>query len=89
MQKLWQSHKDHGLQMLAISIDQKPAEAKAYLQKKGYTFPATMRTPAIERMLPKPTGLPVTLVRGRNGLALMAEGGEIFPEDVEQIAQFL
>jgi thiol-disulfide isomerase/thioredoxin len=89
MEKLWQAHKDGGLQMLAISIDKKQADARAYLQKKGYTFPATMLTPALDKVLPKPGGLPVTVVRGRDGRVLMAESGEIFPEDVEQIAQFI
>jgi hypothetical protein len=40
-------------------------------------------------MLPKPKGLPVTLVRGRDGRLLMAEAGQLFPEDIEAIARFL
>ena len=40
-------------------------------------------------MLPKPKGLPVTVVRGRDGRVVMAEAGQMFPEDVEQIAQWL
>ena len=40
-------------------------------------------------MLPKPKGLPVTVVLGRDGKVLMAEAGQLFPEDVEQIARFL
>jgi thiol-disulfide isomerase/thioredoxin len=89
MEKLWRAHKDKGLQMLAISLDKKEEDALAYLQKKGYTFPAAMLSPAIERALPKPGGLPVTVVRGKDGRVVMAESGEIFPEDVEQIAKFL
>jgi thiol-disulfide isomerase/thioredoxin len=89
MDKLWQAHKNSGLQMLAISIDKNPQDAKAYLAKKGYTFPVAMSTPALARAFPKPPGLPVTLVRGKDGRVAMAESGEIFPEDVEQIAQFL
>ena len=38
---------------------------------------------------PKPRGLPVTVVRGRDGRVLMGEAGQLFPEDVEQIADFL
>ncbi len=89
MEALWQAHKDRGLQMLAISIDKNPQDAKTYLAKKGYTFPVAMSTPALARAFPKPPGLPVTLVRGKDGRVAMAESGEIFPEDVQQIAQFL
>lgn len=89
MQKLWLAHKDRGLQMLALSVDRKPADASAYLQKKGYTFPSGWATPDVHRVLPKPRGLPVTLVRGRTGQVLQAERGQLFTEDVEQLARWL
>ena len=75
--------------MLALSIDRRTEEASAYLGKKGYTFPAGLVTPAVARVLPKPKGLPVTVVRGRDGRVLAAESGQLFPEDVEQFARFL
>lgn len=92
MQQLWQSQRgkgQKGLQMLTLSIDRQPADALTYLQKKGYTFPAGFVTPDIQRVLPKPRGLPITLVRGRDGQLLQAEKGQLFPEDVEQLARWL
>ena len=89
MEKLWRQHRSRGLQMLTLSIDKTPAEALAYLRKTGYTFPAGFVTPEIQRALPKPRGLPVTLVRGRDGRVLQAERGQMFPEDVEMLAQWL
>ncbi len=89
MQKLWMAHKKQGLQMLTLSVDRKPQDALVYLQKKGYTFPAGFVTPDVQRVLPKPRGLPITLVRGRDGRVLQAERGQLFPEDVEQMARWL
>jgi thiol-disulfide isomerase/thioredoxin len=89
MQKLWQSQQARGLQMLTLSIDRKREDALAYLKKKGYTFPAGFVTPEIQRVMPKPRGLPITLVRGRDGRLLAAEKGQLFPEDVELLAQWL
>ena len=89
MQKLWLAHKDRGLQLLALSVDRKPEDASVYLQKKGYTFPAAWVTPEVQHVLPKPRGLPVTLVRGRAGLVLQAERGQMFAEDVAQLASWL
>jgi len=92
MQKLWDAQRlkgAQGLQLLTLSIDRKPADATAYLQKKGYTFPAGFVTPEIQRVLPKPRGLPITLVRGRDGRVLQAERGQLFPEDVEQLARWV
>jgi len=89
VQKLWRAQKDRGLVVLGLSIDKDPAVAKAYLDKRGYDFPSGWNSPAVEAVLPKPQGLPVTLVRGRNGRVAWAEAGQLFPEDVEQLARFL
>lgn len=91
MQKLWLSERSkgaRGLQLLTLSIDRKREEALAYLRRKGYTFPAGFVTPEIQRVCPKPKGLPITLVRGRDGKLLQAERGQLFPEDVELLARW-
>jgi thiol-disulfide isomerase/thioredoxin len=89
MDSFWRSHASQGLRMLGLSIDRKPDDASAYLRRKGYGFPSGWVTPEVARVLPKPKGLPVTLVRGRDGRVLAAEAGQLFPEDVEQFARFL
>ena len=89
MDKLWREQRGRGLRMLGLSIDKKPEDAVAYLGKRGYAFPSGWVTPPVAQALPKPKGLPVTIVRGRDGRVLMAESGQLFPEDVEQIRAFL
>ncbi|MBI5718379.1 MAG: TlpA family protein disulfide reductase [Burkholderiales bacterium] len=88
--KLWQAQRQRGgqgLAMLTFSIDKKPEEARAYLQRRGYAWPAAWVSPALHRALPKPRGLPVLLLRGRDGRVLQAEAGQLFPEDVEALAR--
>lgn len=89
MEKLWQAHKGAGLQMVALSIDKKPEDALAYLKKKGYSFPAGWASPEWRQGFPKPRGLPITLLRGRDGKLVLAEKGQMFEEDVEAIAGLL
>ena len=89
MDQFWLAHKARGLKMLGLSIDRQAEDASTYLGKRGYTFPAGLVTPAVARLLPKPKGLPVTLVRGRDGRVLALETGQLFPEDIEQFARFL
>ena len=89
MEKLWQQHRAKGLQMLALSIDRKPELAAAYLAQKGYTFPAAWASPEWRRSFPKPKGLPITLLIGRDGRLLLAEKGQMFAEDVEAIASLI
>jgi len=89
MEKLWRERRGQGLQMLALSVDRRREDAMAHLQKKAYTFPAGLVTPDVVKILPKPKGLPVTLVRGRDGRVVLAEAGQMFAEDIEMIAKFL
>jgi thiol-disulfide isomerase/thioredoxin len=86
---LWRKHRNAGLQMLGLSIDKTRDEAVAYLRNKGFGFPSTWVTPEIERVMPRPKWLPVTLVLGRDGKVLTALPGQSFPEDIEDIARFL
>jgi len=89
MQKLWQAWQGQGLQFLALSVDKKPQDALTYLQKKGYTFPSAWVSPEVHKVLPKPKGLPITVVLGRDGRVLQAEKGQMFAEDVAQLVQWL
>lgn len=89
MQKLWSQLQHKGLQLLTLSIDKKPEDASAYLAKKGYTFPAAWVSPELNKRFPKPRGLPITLVLDRQGKVLQAEKGQMFPEDVAQLSQWL
>lgn len=88
MDALWRMHRSHGLALLALSIDKQPAAASAHLKAKGYGIPAAMATQAAA-VWPKPRGLPVVVVRGRDGKVVFAESGSLFPEDVQGLKKFL
>lgn len=89
MDKLWRSQQARGLQMLALSIDRRSEDATAYLHSRGYSFPSAWASPAWRKAFPKPRGLPITLVVGRDGKLVLAERGQMFPEDVEAIASLV
>jgi thiol-disulfide isomerase/thioredoxin len=92
IETLWREQRNlgtKGLLLLAPSIDREPQAARDYLARRGYSFPAAWVTPEFQRALPKPRGLPVTLVRGRDGRVLQAEAGQLFPEDVQGLARHL
>lgn len=86
---LWRRHRERGLELLTLSVDKQESTVREYLAAKGYRFPVAMQAPALASSLPKPKGLPVTLVRGRNGKIVFAEAGELFPEDIEGFEKFL
>jgi thiol-disulfide isomerase/thioredoxin len=88
MDALWRAHRSQGLELLALSIDKQPAAASAHLKAKGYGFPAAMAT-QVAAVWPKPRGLPVVVVCGRDGKVVFAESGSLFPEDVQGLKNFL
>ena len=82
--------------MLALSIDKQRTAASASMRSKGYTFAAGLVTPDVAKMLPKLKGLPVVVVvlkidkkKGREGKVVFAEGGEMFPEDIEGLKKYI
>ena len=89
MQKLWAAQSGRGLQMLALSIDKKPEDAAAYLARKGYTFPAAWLGPDLAAAYAKPDGLPVTVMRGKDGRVVQAEKGQLFAEDVAELTRWV
>lgn len=89
MDQLWRTQSARGLAFLGLSIDKTADPALAYLRQRNYAFPSGWVSPQVAKALPKPQGLPVTVVRGRDGKVVMAEAGQLFPEDVAEIARFL
>lgn len=87
MQALWQTQRQRGLNMVALSIDKTAEEARAYLHKRGYTFPAAWVSPQWRQQFPKPKGLPITLLLDAQRKVILAEKGQMFAEDVETIGQ--
>lgn len=89
VEKLWRGYRNRGLTVLGISIDNRIEAPRAYRRKRGYTFPTAMYDAKVERYLPKPNTIPVTWVRDRKGRVVSAVTGQMFPEDVAEIARFL
>ena len=89
VQALYDQHHGRGLEVLALSIDRKAADIPPFLKTRNVTFPVAWLSPQLAKVLPKPPGLPVTVVVGRDGKVKMAESGELFAEDVAGIAKFL
>ncbi|MEY3953400.1 MAG: hypothetical protein RLZZ397_280, partial [Pseudomonadota bacterium] len=89
MEKFWKEHQSKGLQMIALSIDRKREDAVAYIQKRGYTFPVAWTTPEWRQTFPKPKGLPITLLRGADGKLAYVVKGQMYPDEIEAMTEYL
>lgn len=89
IEALWRSQRARGLTVLGLSIDKRAEPALEQRRRKGYTFPSAHYGAHLEKALPYPGKVPALWVRDRKGVVVMTELGQMFPEDVEQIARFV
>ncbi len=78
-----------GLEVLGLSIDRKADDARRYMREHGYAFHAAMLDSKWQAALGRPKGLPIVWVIGRSGRLEQLEIGEMFPEDVAELARWL
>ena len=68
MQKLYQTLKGEGLEIVAVSIDTDGAKAVApFMEKHKLSFPALIDTQGLMQRLYRPTGVPESHIIDRNG----------------------
>lgn len=88
VQKLYDAQRDHGLTVLAFSIDETEQAAREYLKKRGYTFNVAMRSADVDRWFGRNRSLPETYVVDANGKVVFVHRGEMFPEDIAALSRF-
>ena len=88
LQQLHDAHGGRGLEFLTFSIDRESAQARAYMAKHKYTFPAAMATTQSDKWFGPREGLPELYVVDRDGRVVFKEAKEMFPEDVQALARF-
>lgn len=89
VEALHRARQARGLEVLAVSIDKTSKAASDYMRARGYTFRAGMVNPAYERIYRLRRGLPQVYVIGRDGKVARIELGEMFEDDIRDIAKLL
>ncbi len=89
MQKLWRRHAAQGLRFVGIAVDKQVDAARQYLAKGGYDFPCVWYGEALAAVFERPRGIPVTAVIDRSSRVVLSARGQMFPEDVASISNWL
>jgi len=89
LDKLYRDHASKGLEVLGLSIDRNVDDIKKYYAENGYRFPTARFNRVWWEAIGKPKGLPIVWVVGRDGRLLQVEIGEMFPEDIQDLARLL
>ena len=89
LDKLWRARRGDGLELLGLSIDEKPDVIKRYLAEHGYRFPVARFDAAWWGAIGRPKGLPILWVIDRDSKLRQIEIGEMFPEDIELLERWI
>jgi len=88
IQKLHEAGTGHGLQVLTFTIDKTEQEARDYMARRGYTFPAALASAEVGQWFGERRTLPEIYVVDPSGRIVFREGGEMFPEDIAALMRF-
>ena len=89
LDKLWRSRRSDGVELLGLSIDEKPDVIKRYMAEHGYRFPVARLDAAWLAAIGRPKGLPILWVIDRESRLRQIEIGEMFPEDIELLERWI
>ena len=89
IEALYRANRARGLEVVAVSIDKSAKAATDYMKSHAFTFEVGMVNPAYERIFRLRRGLPQLYVLDRSGKIARIEMGEMFEEDIRDIAGLL
>jgi thiol-disulfide isomerase/thioredoxin len=89
LDRLWRARRQDGLELLGLSIDEKPDVINRYVAEHGYRFPVARFDSAWWAVIGRPKGLPILWVVGRDARLKQIEVGEMFPEDIELLERWI
>lgn len=77
------------MQVIALSIDRKPADVPPYVQKHGLNFPVAMMTPELAKAIGKRQGIPELYVVDPSGKVVQKDYGEMIDLDIWDLVDYV
>lgn len=77
------------MQIIALSIDRKPADVPPYVEKHGLNFPVAMMTPELDKAIGKRQGIPELYVVDPAGKVVQKDYGEMIDLDVWDLMDYV
>ncbi len=89
-QKLHDTYKSRGLEIIAVSLDRNPGEVTEFLRANGYTFPVAMRSDDLRQGYGRIVGTPTLYLIDRKGTVRLKHLGHMtYDELKEQVKALL
>jgi thiol-disulfide isomerase/thioredoxin len=85
VQRLYQAHREKGLEVLALSIDNNVGEVREFWKKRGYSLPVAMRSDAFFEHYGRVSTTPMFYVVDRQGVLRHRIAGPIAADKLEAL----
>jgi peroxiredoxin len=85
VQRVYREHRDKGLEVVALSIDENPGEVREFWSKRDYSFPVAMRSDAFFDHYGRVSTTPMFYIIDRQGTLRHRVAGTIGPEQLEAL----
>lgn len=85
IQRLYRAYHDKGLEVVAMSIDERPGEVREFWRKRDYTFPVAMRSDAFFDHYGRVSTTPMFYIVDRQGTLRYRVAGPVGPEKLEAL----
>lgn len=85
LQRLYQAHREKGLEVVALSIDENVAEVREFWRSRGYSLPVAMRSDAFFEHYGRASTTPMFYVIDRQGVLRHRIAGPIAADKLEAL----
>lgn len=88
VQKLLDTTRGQALRVLGVAHDKREQDVRTYLTRRGLGFDVSLDRPALQAALTRMPGIPITVVVDRQQRLREVIRGEMFEEDVLELAKW-
>lgn len=85
VERVYRDLRDKGLEIVALSIDENPAEVRSFWGKRGFSFPVAMRSDAFFDHYGRVSTTPMFYIVDRQGTLKHRVAGTVGPEKLEAL----
>ena len=89
LQKLHDTYKSRGLEIIALSLDRDPGEVSEFWRAYGYTFPVAMRSEDIRQGYGRIVGTPTIYIIDRKGIVRLKHLGHMAYDELDALIKAL
>jgi len=87
VQKFYQAHRDKGLEVVALSIDENAADVREFWRKRDYSFPVAIRSDEFFERYGRASTTPMFYIVDRQGVLRHRVAGTLGPEQLDELLQ--